>query len=386
MKLKNLTIENFRSFDHFTLSDLGRINLLVGTNNSGKTTILEAANVLLSGEKLSAIWAVLARRGEFCSDEIHPKNRSPLQQFVDVRRLFRDHQINSNSIFRIKANDDVGDSEVEVSIVPASALALHLAQPSFAYTSPPSFSENPIPSLSLNISWKHGAVQNRDSLRRDVLLGNNGGLSSELYTERSEWRWLAGAVSVNFLNNSSLSDSEVASLYERIVLTPGEELVLESLRLIDSRIERMASTTSSEDSNPGYPTRGGILVRLTGTKERVPIASMGDGIWRMLGLALAMVHSANGILLIDEVDTGLHHSVMRKMWQFLDECSKRSNVQIIATTHSRDCYQSLATICREGVVDQSEVTIQRVERGHSEAVAYSEAAIIAAAERDIEVR
>ena len=79
---------------------------------------------------------------------------------------------------------------------------------------------------------------------------------------------------------------------------------------------------------------------------------------------------------------------MSKMWRFLDECSKKFNVQIIATTHSRDCYQSLATICREGFDDtnQSEITIQRIERNRSEAVAYSEAMIIAAADNDVEVR
>ena len=101
-----------------------------------------------------------------------------------------------------------------------------------------------------------------------------------------------------------------------------------------------------------------------------------------------VIHSQNGTLLIDEIDTGLHYSVMDKMWRFLDECSKRFNVQIIATTHSRDCYQSLAAICR-GEIDeesQSEITIQRIERNRSESVVYSEAAIIAAAERNVEVR
>ena len=52
----------------------------------------------------------------------------------------------------------------------------------------------------------------------------------------------------------------------------------------------------------------------------------------MLGLAWAAIRSQGGILLIDEVDTGLHYSVMDKMWRFLDECSKRFNVQIIAAT------------------------------------------------------
>ena len=113
---------------------------------------------------------------------------------------------------------------------------------------------------------------------------------------------------------------------------------------------------------------------------------MGDGIWRMLGLALAVVQSANGVLLVDEIDTGLHHTVMEAMWSFLHECSKQYNVQILATTHSWDCYHSLAVICRDGVSDGSDVTISRIERGREEAVGYTEQEIVAAADRDIEVR
>ena len=91
-------------------------------------------------------------------------------------------------------------------------------------------------------------------------------------------------------------------------------------------------------------------MRLKGLKDRVPIGSMGDGIWRMLGLALSVVQSGNGILLVDEIDTGLHHTVMEDMWRFLYGCAKRYNVQIIAATHSWDCYHSLAVICRDSVV------------------------------------
>ncbi len=61
-------------------------------------------------------------------------------------------------------------------------------------------------------------------------------------------------------------------------------------------------------------------------------------------------------------------------------------MQIVATTHSRDCFQSLAAICREEVGKGSDVTIHRIERGHGETVAYTEQEIVAAAEFDMEVR
>jgi AAA15 family ATPase/GTPase len=44
--IRALTIENFRSLRRFRMTGLGRVNLLVGTNNCGKSSILEAIHVL----------------------------------------------------------------------------------------------------------------------------------------------------------------------------------------------------------------------------------------------------------------------------------------------------------------------------------------------------
>ncbi len=113
---------------------------------------------------------------------------------------------------------------------------------------------------------------------------------------------------------------------------------------------------------------------------------MGDGIWRMLGLALALVRAEGGILLVDEIDTGLHFTVMSNMWRLIYNTAKRLNVQVFATTHSRDCYESLAVICREDVSKGSDITIQRIERDRQVAIGYTEQEIIAAAQRGMEVR
>ena len=171
------------------------------------------------------------------------------------------------------------------------------------------------------------------------------------------------------------------------MLTPEEELVTDMMRIIEPTIERVASSGSDRvRSNDPYSSRSGILLRLTGVKKRIPIGSMGDGIWRMLGLALAVVRSKNGILLVDEIDTGLHHTVMKEMWRFLYTCSKRYNVQVIATTHSRDCVKSLAAVYRDHVSGGNDVTINRIERDRQEAVSYTEQEIVAVADYDIETR
>ena len=48
MLLNDLTIENFRSFENYKLDKLARVNLLVGDNNCGKTSVLEAVRLLVA--------------------------------------------------------------------------------------------------------------------------------------------------------------------------------------------------------------------------------------------------------------------------------------------------------------------------------------------------
>ena len=107
--------------------------------------------------------------------------------------------------------------------------------------------------------------------------------------------------------------------------------------------------------------------------------------WRMLGLALALANAKGGILLVDEIDTGLHYSVMEDMWRMVSERAAALDAQVFATTHSRDCYESLAAVVRPGSISTT-VTIQRIDAQRERAVRFSNDDIVAAAERGIEVR
>jgi ABC-type branched-subunit amino acid transport system ATPase component len=375
MSVKSLSIQNFRSLRQFELKDLGRVNLLVGTNNCGKTTLLEAISILLTNAEFSAIWATLTRRGEDLYGERESGAVSSRQ--VDIRRLFTGHEINVGQFFRISAATSLGPVSMTATIH-----EYETAQPQLFDNEPnPSESnEDFFPPLSLVLSW-----DNRKPRPLYIPISRRGGISSD--TLRRNAREPVGeSFPIRFITATSLSPETVSSLFEEIVLTPDEDLVVEAMRIIEPSIERIASSGEKVRSAGRIYSRGGILCRLQGVRSRVPIGSMGDGIWRMLGLALAVVQTDNGVLLIDEIDTGLHHSVIKDMWRFLYKCACNHNVQIIATTHSWDCYHALATICREGVSDGSDVTISRIERGRETAVTYTEQEIIAASERDLEVR
>jgi hypothetical protein len=215
-----------------------------------------------------------------------------------------------------------------------------------------------------------------------LTINRKGGLPFELVRRSS--LGFEGSEKARFITSSSLSPESVIDLFESVVLTKDEDLVIEALNIIEPSIERIA--TSGSERLRTDTTRGGVLVRCRGIDHRIPIGSMGDGIWRMLGIALALVRSGDGILLIDEIDTGLHFTVMADMWRLIYKTAMRLNVQVFATTHSRDCYESLAVICREQVSDGSDITIQRIEKNRRGAIGYTEQEIVAAAERGMEVR
>jgi predicted ATP-dependent endonuclease of OLD family len=64
---------------------------------------------------------------------------------------------------------------------------------------------------------------------------------------------------------------------------------------------------------------------------------MGDGMRRILGIASSAVTAENSILLVDEIDTGLHYQTQTNLWRLIVDISQRLNVQVFATTHSWDC-------------------------------------------------
>lgn len=187
-----------------------------------------------------------------------------------------------------------------------------------------------------------------------------------------------------FVDSSSFNNQQMLEMFKDVVLTPNEEIVIEALRSIEPSIQRIASL--GVDSHKNSRSRGGIVVRLAGSNQRISIGSMGDGMWRILGLALAIVNAKDGVLLVDEIDTGLHFSAMADMWKLIWETAKKLNVQVFATTHNSDCWTSLAELASTQEPSAEGITIHRIEKDKPQSVVFTERQIVIAAERGIEVR
>ncbi|MBW4564159.1 MAG: AAA family ATPase [Mojavia pulchra JT2-VF2] len=379
--LKTIKIENFRSFQSFELRQLGRVNLLVGKNNIGKTSILEAIQLLCSRNNLDPLRQTMTNRSEYFFDDERSERRLRLAQAqdLDVRHLFYGHEIELGSKFSITGTNGNIKEELVVSIEVRKISSKEPLSSSseFQYDEVP----DALRELDFSIQWNYG----REEKPWRLPLSANGGLPIEDYTRQLRRDPKNPAPKIQFITSSSLGTEKMIELFDQIVLTPEEKLVEQALNRIDSKIQRIAPV-SSRKSRYALDSRGGFFVLLSDSNQRVPIGSMGDGIWRILGLALATVCAKDGYLFVDEIDTGLHFTAMSDMWKLIWETAKRLNVQVFATTHNSDCWTSLASIAEQEDATEDGIRIHRIERGKNTSVVFIEPEIVIAAEENIEVR
>ncbi|MFM2064516.1 MAG: hypothetical protein RLZZ507_4187 [Cyanobacteriota bacterium] len=386
----SIKIENFRGLKSFELQQLGRINLLVGENNTGKTSILEAIQLLCSGTNLEPLAEIMINRGEyFWSDD--PKEEREL----DICHLFYDHQFDIDSQFSISGINDNIKEEFYVKVL---NLQLQIDNnleelDKLDKESKKAIIEklfNKFKSLSLRVFW-----QQEDKIRTvsNLKLLDSNCLSLELVKRFTREQNNQFNISKSlFIHSSSLKSTKMIELFEELVLTPEEEIVTESMRIIEPKIERIATANVQKYgqiarlSSTVADSHTGFFVRLSDNKQRVPIGSMGDGIWRILGLALAIVSVKNGYLFVDEIDTGLHFTAMSDMWKMIWDTAKKLNVQVFATTHNSDCWKSLAEIAKQENVTDDGIRIHRIEKDKSKSIVFNESQMVIAAERELEVR
>nr|WP_276978512.1 ATP-binding protein [Ferrimicrobium acidiphilum] len=378
--IKSLEVVGYRGFDRLEMSELGRINLLVGKNNSGKTSVLEALSLLSSGYDPSALLRIVTRRGEMVLQEV--QQGQPLRQDIDISHLFHQHELRPDARFAIDARPENGSPNQKITY---SIIEVQKEQVHPHYIAALGMAGNalvgPNMGLKLEIPEPHLSSSSIVPLAKRLLRPEDLQILNNIHQRQKT------VGNCQFVSTDSLSSSELTAAWDDVSLTDQEQLVSEALRYLEPKIERIAATTAKVlYFYPQSGSRGGFKVRLRGVSEPVPIGSLGDGMWRMLALAIALIRAKDGLLLVDEIDTGLHYSVMADLWTLISRAAKEFNVQVFSTTHSYDCVHSLASICQATTDSENQVTIQRLEAGKPCAVAFSADEIVSAARNYIEVR
>jgi AAA domain, putative AbiEii toxin, Type IV TA system/AAA ATPase domain len=384
--IRELTLENFRAFGALHLTGLARVNLLVGANNSGKTSVLEAVALLASGGDPAELHLSLSRRGEQTIGDEMPGGSG--DDAVDVRHIFFGRRIDDDIMSKLAAVDASG-APIELRLSTPRVSDEELSDWRDAVTPRPRGRQRrgePV-ALELDRSGRTPRYLKIDKIDQSgqhaitVALLLNGGLTS---MNTAIATGAARPPPVVFVSTSGMDNDTLASFYERIIFTREEANVVAALREVEPGIARLATRTL--DGHSPFAGQRRFVVGMEGAAEQVPLGSLGDGVHRMLAIALSLVAARGGYLLIDEIDTGLHHTVMRRMWGLVFETAKRLDVTVFATTHSYDCVHALAAIAPPESCAAGEVSLIRVERGNPEGVHFNEVEIGHLAEWQIEAR
>jgi hypothetical protein len=365
--LDSLEIRQFRVFQRLKIERLRRVNLIVGKNNVGKTCLLEALWLYARQGAQSLIWDLLEARGE---SSLPSQRGEPATREAVVRHLFHGRRDMREPIPPITIGPSGNHSATLSLTLGWYTLLVANGRREFRPLSPQDYgtAERPMLGMAIRMGFEPEMIEWLHQPENDLL--------SDL-SPRSE---PSGAPCI-FLPAGGLNLRRIGQLWDSVALTDLEDDVLSSLHLIAPEVQRI-NLIAAQGALPGRIP----VVRLAGAASPVSLGSLGEGMNRLFGIALALVNAKGGLLLVDEIESGLHYSVQPDLWRLVFRMAHRLDVQVFATSHSWDCVASFQQAAQEDTHEQGQLI--RLQK-HGEAIdvtLFDEHELAIATREQIEVR
>ena len=274
--LTSISLKRFRGFDHLVIPKFARVNLIGGINNSGKTGLLEAIYFLLERDRAQL--------------EKLP-NLFRAESGVDEDRYFWRWLTQSGS--ESEATEIEGDVE---------------------------------PFGNAKVIWESSESQVK-RLGQQLFGVAGRKLVATDFDKAALTKWPLVEV---FSPRPSKPVEDAQAFIQAAKKSPdGEERVEALLREIEPRLKRVRAYPDERTNKP--------LVHIgLNFGEALPAPQLGQGFNRLLRIYSALIGAEAKVFLVDEVETGLHHSVLSTVWKGLAAVARKEDVQIFATTHSRE--------------------------------------------------
>ena len=182
----------------------------------------------------------------------------------------------------------------------------------------------PVPSFSLDIEYDNDS-ETKNTAHLLVSPKGSPGLKLDYV--------VSGVKPAIFLPaKMQISSKETSERFSKLQKTKSVPKALLLLEIIEPRLKELANITEGPDP---------VIYGDIGLPEMIPIPLMGEGMSHILDIILAIAYCENGTLFIDEVDNGIHRSLLPKIWEAISNAAENYNCQIIATTHSYECLESI---------------------------------------------
>ena len=323
---KSIEIKNFRGIDHLTIDDCSRVNVFLGQNNSGKTTVLEAVAMLMSMSNPDIPQSINAVRA-----------RKPFSKFIDIQYYFNNLDVATPPEVRAEQTD--GNSrhlKLALSYVfdeladPQNEPQQQMGTVKYVNTLEMNFDISNVTSKQSYQSWlrvnSQGLVVNRK-------------VADGYMENKRAWLTPSDLMTSNLAN-------DLAELFKR----NRKDAILVLLKLFDPCINGIEILTDD------------IYVGFEGMAQMLSLSMMGDGLRRYLNIVAAAANPLTNILLIDEIDNGLHYSVYKKLWQSLFALASATDKQIFVSTHSKETLYYLNEMLQETPTYKTDMRLYTLER------------------------
>jgi len=305
--LNSLYIKNFRNLEELTIESLGRVNLITGKNNTGKSSVLEAVALLATKGNVRLLLDIIQNRGSFTKpiNQTNPEDAN-IKTFASI---FTNREVKFN-----------GENTIEIGELTKNKLTLKFQKYKRKYL----FDGIDDPSdFQYTTRFE---ISHKDELLHGLLLLED----IEMFFGLVE---LSG---FQFVSSNHINRLSNGGLFDKIILTKKEKYVIDALKIIEPKTQRVAFVQENGHRK--------AVIKLKDTPEVLPLQSMGDGINRILTIILALVNCEKGYLLIDEFENGLHHTVQTKLWKVILHLAEKLDIQVFATTHSWDCVEAFEEV------------------------------------------
>lgn len=309
-----LTISGFKGFAELELPQLSRITLLGGRNNAGKTSVLEALFTLF--DRLNP--QMMLRQYAWRNVETLPLDPasvwSPFFYGYDLNRdIWMIAVINGRRERMVLRFNPTYSRQIVAADPPLLGSRTPLIQ-----------TDSPVATTaSLDIHYQAEGMP--EQLGHITLQGNTlqyTGENIDLFSQH-----LVAIIGTRIPE----SQGELAARFGELDVVGRQDVVVDFLRIMEPDLKSLTVIVTGN-----LPMVYGDV----GLPRKIPISYMGDGMFRLLTIITYMATMPGGILLIDELENGIHHSVMAQVWQAIAAASREFDCQVIATSHSYECLQA----------------------------------------------
>ena len=323
--INNLFIENFRCINKLRVDNMKRITLFSGRNNVGKSTILEALFLMM--------------------------DHTAADSFIKLNGFRGSSLTGINSLWNPLFHNLDTDKTIKITIAEKDVKSKLLIQKDQNY-------------IPVNVAGFSEEIlaQFRTATKSNFSLGFH--FTSKDYLE--EGHFSVNGPSIMRQIKTSLEGNEIIPMkhtrylnntYARVAesaLTGIAKLELEGKK--KSIIDIIKDLDPSIDDILTLSLDGVTQLYVRTKKKMIPLQYAGDGILRLLNICLALIEKKNSLVLIDEIETGLHYSMYKKLWSIIDRLSSDTECQIIATTHSNE----IITAIKDGICKTKDFSYYRI--------------------------